>query len=98
MFAFVLLGVFLLLSYQAWQNAQTTPELQKLAKDHACDLDSTCMVLDDRPRLGKTDVVRHRYEFNTTQGVMTVTCKRALMFFGEWSCTPTPGRIDPEPL
>jgi hypothetical protein len=97
-FAYVLLGLSALLSYQAWQTSKTTPEIQQLAKDHACDLDSTCMVKTDRPRLGKTDVLRHRYEFETTQGIFTVTCKRELVLFGDWQCTPTAGRIDPEPL
>lgn len=97
-FAYALLGLSLLLSYQAWQNSKTTPAIQALAKDHACDLDATCMVTEDRPRLGKTDVIRHRYEFQTTQGIMTVTCKRELVFFGEWQCVPQSGRIDAEPF
>jgi hypothetical protein len=43
-------------------------------------------------------VIRHRYEFNTTQGMMTVTCKRQLLFFGEWSCTVAEGRLVSDPI
>ncbi|HLT39101.1 MAG TPA: hypothetical protein VK034_22610 [Enhygromyxa sp.] len=97
-FAYVLLAVSIVISFQGWQNAQLTPATTKLAKDHACDLDSSCIVLDEQPRVGRADVIRHRYEFKTTHGMMTVTCKRQLLFFGEWSCTPAEGRMVEEPL
>ena len=85
-------------SYQAWQNSQLTVETMDLAKDHACDLDSSCIVTDERPRVGKADVARHRYEFNTTHGMMTVTCQRQLILFGPWACTPEEGRMVSDPL
>lgn len=98
MFAFALLALSGLLSYQAWQNAQLTAETMALAKSHACDMDSSCIVTDDQPRVGKADVFRHRYEYNTTHGMMTVTCKRELVFFGDWSCTPEKGRMITDPI
>jgi hypothetical protein len=85
------------LSYQAWRNGQLSSETEALAKQHACDADPTCMVKEDRPRLGKADVLRHRYEFMTTMGIKTVTCKRELIFFGEWQCTSADGRLDAPP-
>ena len=97
-FAYALLAVSIVLSYQGWQNARLNPTTQALAKDHACDLDSSCIVLDDQARVGRADVIRHRYEFKTSFGMMTVTCKRALLFFGEWACTPAKGRMIEDPL
>ena len=96
--AFALLAISGVLSYQAWGNAQLTTQTMDLAKEHACDLDSSCIVLDDRARVGKADVIRHRYEYNTTRGMMTVTCKRELFLFGEWKCRPEEGRLVSEPL
>ena len=98
MFGIVLLAGSALLSFQAWNNAKLTPESMAMAKDHACDLDSSCIVTDGQPRVGKADVFRHRYEYNTTHGMMTVTCKRELVFFGEWSCTPERGRMVSDPI
>lgn len=97
-FAFVLFAACGLLSYQAWQNGKLTAETEALAKQHACDADPTCSVKDERPRLGKADVIRHRYEFMTTMGLKTVTCKRELYLFGAWQCTTADGRIDPDPF
>ncbi len=97
-FAYVLLAAAIVVSFQGWQNAKLTPATAALAKDHACDLDSSCIVLDDSPRVGRADVIRHRYEFNTTHGMMTVTCKRELLFFGAWACTPAEGRMVEDPL
>ena len=97
-FAYVLLAVAIVISFQGWKNAQLTPETAKLARDHACDLDSSCIVLDEQPRLGRADVIRHRYEFKTTHGMMTVTCKREQLFFGAWSCTVEAGQTIEKPL
>ena len=98
MFAIVLLVVSAGLSYQAWKNAQLTVESMDMAKAHACDLDSSCIVLDDSPKLGKANAIQHQYEFSTTHGIMTVTCRRQLIFFGEWRCTPEPGRMISDPI
>jgi hypothetical protein len=88
-----LLAISGFISYQAWSNAKLTTESMALAKKHACDLDSSCIVLDAKPRVGKADVIHHKYEFNTTHGMMTVTCQRELYFWGDWSCTPEEGRM-----
>ena len=97
-FAFALLGVALVVSVQGWRNAQLSSETAQLAKAHACDLDSSCIVLDEAPRVGKADVIRHIYEFETTQGMMLVTCKRELLFFGPWTCTVAEGRMVENPF
>lgn len=96
--AFALLSAAAVVSYQGWQNAKLTTQTAALAKDHACDLDSSCIVLDERARVGRADVIRHRYEYQTTHGVMTVTCKRELLFFGAWACTPSKGRMVSDPI
>ncbi len=95
---FTLLATACVLSYQGWQNAQLSQTTMDLAKAHACDLDSSCIVLDEQARIGRADVIRHRYEFKTTHGMMTVTCKRELLFFGAWSCTPQEGRMVSDPI
>jgi CTP:molybdopterin cytidylyltransferase MocA len=96
--AYVLLAASVVISYQGWKNSQLTPVTAALAKEHACDLDSSCIVLDDQPRVGRADVIRHRYEYNTTHGMMTVTCKRQMLFFGAWECTTAEGRLVQDPL
>lgn len=97
-FAILLFATCGVLSYQAWRNGQLSTATEALAKQHACDADPTCMVREDRPRFGKADVIRHRYEFMTTMGIKTVTCKRELIFFGDWQCTAAEGRLSPEPF
>jgi CTP:molybdopterin cytidylyltransferase MocA len=94
-FGFLLFSTCAVLSYQAWQNGHLSSATEALAKQHACDADPSCIVLDDRPRVGKADVIRHRYEFMTSMGIMTVTCKREMVLFGTWTCTPAEGRLDP---
>jgi hypothetical protein len=96
--AFVLLAASAVISYQAWTNAKLSPETAKLAKQHACDLDSSCIVLDDSARVGAADVIRHRYQYKTTHGMMTVTCKREWMFFGAWACAVEKGQMVDKPL
>lgn len=93
---FVAAGLLVLsgvISYLAWQNAQLTPYTMNLSREHACDLDSSCIVLDDQARVGKADVLRHRYEYKTTHGMVTVTCQRAAIFVGEWACKTQEGRL-----
>lgn len=97
-FAYVLLAAAIVVSFQGWKNAKLSSETAALAKDHACDLDSSCIVLDDQARVGRADVIRHRYEYKTTHGMMTVTCKRELLFFGAWSCAPAEGRMVEAPF
>lgn len=86
--AFSLFAATAVLSYQAWSNTRPTPETHDLAKAHACDLDGACIVTDDSAHAIVTDVFKRRYGFNTNQGKVTVTCKRELIFFGSWTCTP----------
>ncbi|MFV8750393.1 hypothetical protein ACNOYE_07565 [Nannocystaceae bacterium ST9] len=93
-FGFLLFGACAVLSYQAWLNGKLTPETEALAKQHACDADPTCMVQDDRPRFGQANVISHRYEFMTTMGVKTVTCKRELILYGAWHCTSKDGHAN----
>lgn len=97
-FAYALLAIAIVISYQAWKNGQLSPVTADLAKQHACDMDSSCIVLDSQPRLGKANAIQHQYEFKTTHGIMTLTCQRELIFFGPWSCTPEKGRMVAEPL
>ncbi len=95
---FLLFSVCAGLSYQAWENGKLSSTTAALARQHACDADPTCMVTDDQPRLGQANAFTHRYEFMTTMGIKTLTCKRELLLFGAWHCTAKDGRINPNPL
>jgi len=96
--AVTIFGVCAAVSFQAWNNGKLGPETADLSKAHACDLDSSCIVLDDNARVGKTSALDRRYEYKTTHGMMVVTCAREWVFFGAWACTPSPGRLVGDPL
>ena len=96
--AIALLSAAAVVSYQGWKNSKLSKETAELAKQHACDLDSSCIVLDQSPRIGAANVLEHRYEYKTTHGIMTVTCKRELIFFGAWGCIPAKGRMIDDPI
>jgi hypothetical protein len=67
--------------YVVWQGIQNSSSSateamgQGLAKDHACDVDPSC-VLRSGPSIARADALRRRYQFRTAQGLVTVTCSR----------------------
>ncbi len=88
-----LLAISLVVAYQAFQNSRSTPETEAQAKGVACDIDPDCMVKQRYPSEVRTDIVRRRYQWRTTQGPVTVECNRTMYLLGRWECTPTRGAM-----
>ncbi len=94
--AYSVLVVCGVLVYQGYENAQPRPATEQMALNTACDFDDgNCTVRDDRPREIRTNPVQRQYQFSTTQGPVIVTCRRDLLFFGAWTCTPVAGSFHP---
>ena len=45
------------------------------------------------PTAVRTDITQRRYEWETNLGSVIVTCKRAKIFLGSWSCTTENGKL-----
>lgn len=86
-----LLAVCIFITYQSYMNSRQDSGTEQLALRIACDVDSSCIVTDDRAAQTRTDPFRRRYEFRTSIGSVLVTCKRGLIWLGEWKCTPERG-------
>ncbi len=83
MLACVLLGL------QAYRNAQNEPSTQAQARRVACDVKpGQCELRDDAPRTIDTDFVKRQYVWRASIGRINVTCTRAFILFGKWTCTP----------
>ncbi|WP_157596179.1 hypothetical protein [Plesiocystis pacifica] len=89
----VLLSLTVVLCYQGWKNTNAVSTTKHIAKDHACDLDGSCIVTGDEATMAKTNPLWNDFEFTTTHGIMTVSCHRSLYFFGPWECTTREGRL-----
>jgi len=87
LFGYVVLGVCLLLAYQGYQNTSNPEDTEALSKSVACDVDSRCLLEDERPREIRSDMFGRYYAWQTSVGKVDVTCRRELWFFGEWACT-----------
>lgn len=87
LFGYVVLGGCVLLAYQGYQNTNDPEATEGLAKSVACDVDSRCLLESERPREIRSDAVGRYYIWKTSVGRVEVTCRRALWFFGEWSCS-----------
>jgi len=101
--SYILLAVVLFVAYQSFQNSRPRPETEALSRNHACDLDGSCIVIGvkshrrgsdaSKPTVVKTDMIRRRYEWATNVGSVVVTCKRAKLFMGSWGCTTELGKL-----
>lgn len=87
LFGYVVLGVCVVLAYQGYQNTSDPDATEPLAKSVACQVDSQCVLKGERPREIRSDVFGRYYDWKTTVGPVEVTCRRELLFFGEWACT-----------
>ncbi len=93
--AFLVVVLCLFVVVQGVENSSqsATEDMgQSLAKEHACDIDSAC-VLKGGPSVTKSDAFRRRYQFTTDQGSVTVTCTREHIWVGPWSCRSERGSI-----
>jgi hypothetical protein len=101
--SYILLAVALFVGYQGFQNSRPQADTEELSRSHACDLDSSCIVVgvkshrrgsdESRPTSVRTDITQRRYEWETSLGSVVVTCKRAKIFLGSWSCTTEKGKL-----
>ncbi len=87
MFGYVVLGVCLLLAYQGYQNTANPESTEHLAESVACDVDSQCVLKEERPREIRSDIFGRYYTWKTSVGPVEITCRRELWFFGQWGCT-----------
>lgn len=89
--SYALLAAALFLTYQSYENSRQRPETEEYAKRVACDIDSNCILQADIPGETRTDPIRRRYEFRTSIGAVLVTCKRQMLWLGDWKCTSEKG-------
>lgn len=90
----ILLAVSLVIAYQGYQNSQPEPSTEAAARAVVCEGEPDCEVENERPHITKTDVFQRRYEWKTSKGPVHVLCRRDLLFFGAWHCTPKPGSLE----
>lgn len=90
----VLLGLTLVVAFVGWKNAQPEPETELLARKSVCADAKACIVMSDKPGAIKTDMVRRRYQWTTSDGPVVVTCARAYWLVGAWACTAAAGEIE----
>ena len=101
--SYVVLAVALFVTYQGFQNSRAKPETEELSRSHACDLESSCIVIgvkshrrgsdESRPTAVKTSMISRQYEWETNLGSVVVTCRRAKYFLGAWACSTEPGKL-----
>ncbi len=84
----VLLGVLLYLGYQGYENRRDAP-VRAMGKgraiETACTIDPRCVVRAG-PTATRADLVRRRYLYRTSHGLVTVECRRVWIFHGPWRC------------
>jgi hypothetical protein len=89
----ILLGLSLVVAYQGFENSRQDPKVETLAGQVACDVDPGCVLASERPHTIRTDVVQHRYAWNSSIGPVHVVCRREFVFFGAWNCSPRLGSL-----
>ena len=96
LFGYVLLALCLFIGYQGYENSRESAAFEMaggLAKRAACEVDPSCVLTRDTPRVIKADVFRRRYEFETSVGTTVVSCDRRYIWLGNWSCTAEKGNL-----
>lgn len=89
-----LLAISLMVAIAGWRNAQPEPETETLSRQWVCEsATGPCAIQGTRPAAVATDFTSRRYQWATSGGPMTVTCRREYVFAGAWHCTPSPGEI-----
>lgn len=87
----ILLALSLLVAVGGYRNQRPEQETEDMSKLAACDVGEPCKVDAQRPFKIRTDVISRRYEWATSVGPVTVTCKRKLVLAGDWQCAPARG-------
>lgn len=89
-----LLALSLVVAYQGWANVAKVADTEHLAEAAACDLgQKECALAGGGVAGYKADVLARHYQWPTTLGPVHVTCRRAWVFFGRWSCSSELGTI-----
>lgn len=92
----VLLVLSLLVALAGFRNQRAELETEELSRTVVCQLGEPCTVDAKRPGKIRTDVLRRRYEWTTSLGLVTVTCRREYWLEGHWQCVPVRGAMDVE--
>jgi hypothetical protein len=88
-----LLGLSLVVALAGYRNQRVELETEELSRTVVCQLGEPCTVNGERPHEIRTDVLRRRYEWGTSLGAVTVTCRRRFAFAGPWECVPVRGEM-----
>jgi hypothetical protein len=86
-----LLALSLLVALAGYRNQRPELETEEQSRGVACDFQEPCTIDAKRPFKIRTDVLRRRYEWSTSIGPVTVTCRRRFVFAGNWQCVPERG-------
>jgi hypothetical protein len=89
----LLLGLSLLLVGAGYRNMRAEPETEELSRAIVCSGDRSCVLMSDRPGIVRTDFVRRRYQWLTSEGTIVVACHREFYVAGTWTCQATPGAL-----
>ena len=89
----ILLGLSLVVAYQGYNNSRADPATEEMARQLVCPQGGACVRRGELPTEVRTDIVQRRYGFGTTVGPKHVLCRRAMIFFGKWSCEVRDGDI-----
>ena len=90
---YLLLIVSGFIAIQSYQNAQPSPEVESMARNQACVGADGCEVKGERPNVIQTNIVARRYQWATSNGPVVVSCERQYLWFGDWSCSGSPGQL-----
>jgi hypothetical protein len=86
----VLLALSLYVTYEGWRNSQRTASTEELSRVEACEGRDGCKVEGERPVEIETDFFGRKYTWKTATGSVEVSCARAYVFQGAWTCTAEP--------
>lgn len=90
----VLLAICLVCTYQGFQTSRGVADTEGAARSVVCDSGGKdCLLAQEKPSVVKADFMSRQYQFDTSEGPVTVTCTRQYIFFGGFSCTSTAGSL-----
>jgi hypothetical protein len=90
----LLLVLSLLVAIGGYRNQRVELETEELSRTVVCELGEPCTVSAERLGKIRTDVLRRRYEWVTSLGPVTVTCRPRFVFVGRWQCVPARGPME----
>lgn len=91
----ILLVLSIAIALAGYRNSRNEPDTEEMARGVVCSVGKDCVKKSERPVAVRTDFVRRRYEWATSNGPVHVVCRRALVFIGNWSCEAKQGELPP---